>query len=137
MKIHKRTVDLSGFGGGYEAMCQTMLWRGIEYLAEVKPPLDKLYGSENWTTPERKALEAAMLKPGEDATGAMFGAAISHLAYIHKNGVDKWLGDVAEKEPGRLYEIDIELGPVAPSEQTPEEAFAAGIRAAHGGTPRE
>ena len=38
--MKKRTVDISGMGGGYEAMCQTMLWRGVLHLAEMKPPLE-------------------------------------------------------------------------------------------------
>jgi hypothetical protein len=121
MRIHKRTVDLSGFGGGYEAMCQTMLWRGVQYLAEVKPPLTmwkdaksfkNVYGLVMTEGADLKALEVAILKPGEDATGAMHHAVMATLRYIHKHGVDHWLAEVEKEAPDRIYETDVELGPV-------------------------
>ena len=141
MKIRKRTLYLTGYGGRYEAMCQTMLWRGIEYLTEMKPPWEtmwrvkwKAWGKnyEYETTPERDKLQAelraAMLKPGEDLAAicedtvpiagisapdakSAFIEAWTHLAYIHAHGVDKWLANFPKKG-WRVYEADIELGPI-------------------------
>lgn len=39
MLVQQRTIEISGFGG-YEDMCQRMLWRGVAYLAENKPPVE-------------------------------------------------------------------------------------------------
>lgn len=134
--MRKTTVDLSGFGGGYEAMCQTMLWRGVAWLAEVKPNPDDIWPPlkvgerRREDTPLAKELERAMLKPGEDATGAMFGAAISSVAYIARHGVDGWLAAVRTTEPERMYEADVVLDPADSHHEhaTPEAAFNAGKR---------
>ncbi len=108
--MRKRTVDLSGFGGGYEAMCQTMLWRGVAWLAEVRPRFEDVWPERKDDKPRVetalfKELDRAMLRPGEDATGAMFGAAMSTVAYIARHGVEKWLADVEAKDPSRIKEI--------------------------------
>ena len=47
-RMKKRTVDISGFGDGYEAACQTMLWRGVNYLAEVNPPITMWDGATEY-----------------------------------------------------------------------------------------
>lgn len=86
-------------------MCQKMLWRGVAHLAEVNPPVEMwehaktypgIYGVMSTEGQHLKDLEAAILHEGEDATGAMHHAVMSHLAYIHKYGVDAWLKE-AEK----------------------------------------
>lgn len=95
----QETFSLSGFGGTYEDMCQRMLWRGVAYLAEVKPDPEMWSGAQTYANvygvmvtegAELKALEAAILKPGDDATGAMHQCVMGHLAYIHRNGLDEW-----------------------------------------------
>ena len=117
----KRTVTISGFGGGYEAMCQTLLWRGIVYLAEVKPPLDMwknatsyqgVYGILQTEGQDLKALEEAIIRPGDDVTGAMHQAVMGHLHVIHTNGLDGWLAEYIQKTPGRVVEVDVDLFPV-------------------------
>lgn len=97
--VTQDTFSISGFGGGYEDTCQQMLWRGVAYLAEVKPDpamwdgakeYQNVYGLMVTDGEELKALEAAMMPPGTDATGAMHQAVMGHLRFIHLNGVEKW-----------------------------------------------
>ncbi len=116
--MKKLTVDVSGFGGGYEAMCQTMLWRGVLWLAERKPPFQMwknaksykgIYGVLSTAGPEFKELEAAMMRKGDGVTGAMHQAVMGHLRRIHEVGVDGWLAGYHEKAPDRIYEADVVL----------------------------
>ena len=105
-----RTCDLSGMGGAYEAMCQRMLARGVAYLAAVKPPTEMWNGAKTFATvygvmltdgEALKALEAAVIRPGDDCTGAMHQCVMGHLRYIHAHGHDAWLAELAKhREPG-------------------------------------
>lgn len=97
--VHEQTFDISGFGGGYEDTCQRMLWRGVAYLAEVKPDpamwsgakeYQNVYGLLITEGAELQALEKAIILPDDDATGAMHQAVMGHLRFIHLNGVDAW-----------------------------------------------
>jgi len=116
--VKKLTADLSGFGGGYEAMCQTMLWRGVLHLAEVRPSLEMWKGAKSYTNiygllftegVELKALEKSMLHPGDDATGAMHQCVMGHLRQIHEHGVDGWVALIRKRAPARLYETEVTL----------------------------
>ena len=117
----KRTVDISGFGGAYEAMCQTLLWRGIAYLAEVKPPLEMwkgaksyrgIYGVLHTEGTDLKALEETIIRPGDDVTSVMHQAVMEHLHDIHTNGQGAWLAKYIQKAPDRVVEVDVDLFPV-------------------------
>lgn len=68
--MRRTTFDLSGMSGGYEDMCQLMLWRGVLYLAEVQPPVtmweqateyQNVYGVMSTQGAGLKALEAAAI----------------------------------------------------------------------------
>jgi hypothetical protein len=92
------TVDISGFGGGYEICCQMMLQQGLEYIA-AHPELDpKFKGFENIfgllmdDNADAKALSQAVTVE-TDATGAMHQAVIGHLMRIWKYGRAKWMKD--------------------------------------------
>ena len=112
--VRQDTFSLSGFGGGYEDQCQRMLWRGVAYLAEHKPDVKmwdgakecaNIYGVMIVEGTELKALEAAIMKPGDDVTGAMHQCVMGHLAYIHRNGMEKWREELAQHrtEPGDAF----------------------------------
>ena len=97
--VEQETFDLSGFGGGYEDMCQRMLWRGVAYLSEARPLAEiwdgatespGIYGVMSTAGEGLKALEAAIMNPGDDVTGAMHQCVMGHLRYIHQNGLDGW-----------------------------------------------
>ena len=100
-----KTCDISGMGGDYEQMCQRILHRGIAYLAEVQPPVEmwgkatalkNVYGILLTEGDDLKALENAIIRPGDDATGAMHQCVMGHLSYIHKHGHDAWLEGLAQ-----------------------------------------
>lgn len=123
MNIKKTTASISGFGGGYEDTCQRMLWKGVAYLAEVRPLLsiwDKVasyegvYGILRTEGDGIKALEAAVMAGEDDVTGAMHQAVMSHLHQIHKNGVDWWLAHLREHSgDDRIFEWEGELHPTS------------------------
>lgn len=112
--VRQETFELSGFGGGYEDMCQRMLWRGVGYLSEVRPPVEMwdsatefrdIYGVMVTDGAALKAIEAAIIKPGEDCTGAMHQCVMGHLRFIHKNGIERWREELApvRLEPGEAF----------------------------------
>ena len=108
------TADLSGMGGGYEEMCQKMLWRGVAFLAERKPPLSiwnkthaysSVYGVMHTEGAGIKELEKAIIHEGDDVTGAMHQCVMGHLAFIHKNGTGKWIEHLRlHRKPAEIYE---------------------------------
>ena len=104
-----RTIDISGLGGSYEAGCQKMLLNGLRYLKRhpnfdfsVYKTYKGIYGICEGEGREAEALDKAINK-GVDSTGAMHQAVISHLAYIHKNGYEKWITE-AETQGHKIYE---------------------------------
>jgi hypothetical protein len=109
--VTKQTIDISGMGGGYEDMCQRMLWRGVAHLAESQPPVGMweqatqyrgITGIMTTDGAHLKALEAAMIHPDDDVTGAMHQAVMNHLAWIHRHGVEGWLREAERRDPSRL-----------------------------------
>ena len=104
-----KTIDISGFGGSYEAGCQKMLLNGMKFLNE-HPNFDfrvyksnpQVFGLMIGEGETAEALDKAVCE-GVEPSGAMHHAVISHLAYIHKHGYEGWLAD-AEKGGATLYE---------------------------------
>jgi len=104
-----KTIDISGFGGGYEAGCQKMLINGLKFLNE-HPNFDwsaykeyrGVFGLTIAESSEAKELDDAVCQDVEPS-GAMHSAVISHLAHINKHGYDAWLAE-AEKQGRTLYE---------------------------------
>ena len=103
-----KTVDISGMGGGYEEMCQRMLWRGVAHLAEAQPPIamwkqaksfENIYGVLITEGEDLKALEHSIIRDGDDVTGAMHQAVMGHLFYIHHHGQAAWLQEVRKAHP--------------------------------------
>ena len=105
-----QTINISGFPSGYEAACQKMLRNGLRWLQE-HPDFDfttsyhgfrGLYGVVVADNKASKALDKAMIAD-LDATGAMHQAVVGHLAYIHKNGHEQWIAEIAKKDPTRVF----------------------------------
>ncbi len=109
-----KTVDISGFGGGYEATCQRMLLRGRAWLQEhpdfdfsVYESATGVYGLVTTKHPMAKALDDALTKD-LDATGAMHHGCISMLAKIHRDGYEGFIGKAEAEVPDRVYETTME-----------------------------
>jgi len=113
-----KTIDISGFGGGYEAKCQAMLIAGMDWL---KKHLDfdfssyksykHIYGVATAETSLAKELDGVLLAAAQgNYTGAMHQAVVFHLGYIHVHDYENWLEKAREK--GReiidVYKDDIE-----------------------------
>lgn len=109
-----KTIEISGMGGSYEAGCQLMLLRGLKYLKE-HPDFDfsvyrsykNVYGICEGEGDKARELDEVITK-GIEASGAMHQAAISHLAYIHKQGHDAWIAEADKHDSSRVYEMPSE-----------------------------
>jgi len=122
--MKRKTVDISGFGGSYEAGCQRMLKLGLEWIKNK--PLSIWKGTGSLRAKDRKTGQEiqfiGLMKTSEalkeleeiwlnddflavgGITGAMHEAVLHHLHYIHRRGYDKWLKTCSE----RVYEIEEE-----------------------------
>jgi len=91
------TISLSGFGSGYERVCQLMLRAGIKHLDENEFHFDYttikgVYGICFSDAPWSKELDKVLLAAaGGDCTGAMHQCVIGHLQQIKEHGYDWWL----------------------------------------------
>ena len=109
------TIDISGFGGGYEACCQRLLTNALVYLAGKGDAEGlKFKGYENVTglcIPEGKLseeMDRAVMEGEDDVTGAMHRGSISHAFWIVRNGYDAWWEEGRERDPERVYELEDE-----------------------------
>jgi len=94
------TINITGFGGGYERAVQMGLRAGIKWLAEHP---DMKFDHEQYSnilgvcaTNEdntlAKELDQVLLDAmGGDMTGAQHQVLINHLYFIHTKGHDTWL----------------------------------------------
>lgn len=111
--------EISGFGGGYEAVCRAMVLAGIAWI-DAHPDatlaysgFKNVFGLIQETTEDAKALEAAMMNApvylnGEkiqdhvrdDCTGAMHHAAVQHCLAYKKFGWDEYQRQLRERPKG-------------------------------------
>lgn len=100
--ITARTIGIGGFSEDYEDACQRMLWRGVSWLSEAQPPFEMWEDYSKDGNEHLTALEGAVLPPDsydeKNASGSQHDAVMSHLAYIHKHGVDGWLEEAARRD---------------------------------------
>lgn len=102
--------EISGFGGGYEAVCRAMVLAGIRWVDEHPndDPLVKsfkgVFGVAVSENDPAKMLEAAMMnapvvlggkviraRAGDDCTGAMHHAAMGHVLAYRRLGWDEYV----------------------------------------------
>ena len=107
--IYKHTPDMgeiSGFGGGYEALCQDMLNAGVVWLtahryADLQASGYKgVFGVLKAESDDAKAMEAAMMAADtkQDCTGAMHHAVMSRLFWISANGWDAYCAELRQRK---------------------------------------
>ena len=108
-----KTIDISGFGGAYEATCQKMLLSGVKFLNEhpnfdfrVYSPGPQEFGLIIGEGETAEALDKA-ISEGVEPSGAMHQGVISHLAYIHLHGYDVWLADAERQGRTIIDEGDV------------------------------
>ncbi len=109
--------EISGFGGGYEAVCRAMTLAGIAWIDE-HPDCDlqykgfkNVYGIVMEDSPDCKEFEKAMMdapvmldgkqlqkRVGDDCTGAMHHAAVSHCLAYKRLGWDEYRKQLTERE---------------------------------------
>jgi hypothetical protein len=87
--------EISGFGGGYEACCRTMVRAGVLWLRERGADLDK------W--PDFRDEMSDMLDDasGRQSSGAQVGAAMSHATFIYKQGWSTCAAKMRERKAGK------------------------------------
>lgn len=103
MKI--ATFDITGFGGGYEATCQKMLWNAVRFLLSGRKEVlskqsPQIYGVAINEGADGKAFDSAMMDGISDATGAMHHCATNHALFIQKNGYKKWFEEIKARRDG-------------------------------------
>lgn len=105
--------EISGFGGGYEAVCRAMVLAGIQWL-DGHPDADPqfhgyrgVYGLIQEDNEDAKALTAAIMdapvpgvqaRAGDDCTGAMHQAAVSHCLAYKRLGWDEYCRQLRDRE---------------------------------------
>ena len=99
--------EISGFGGGYEKTCQDMLEAGVKHInARFLSGGDlKLSGFTNVfglcfpeNEPTEELSKAIVDAADGDCTGAMHHAVMARLAFIAKNGWEKYCSEVRQRE---------------------------------------
>jgi len=116
MTEYRHTADMgeiSGFGGGYEAVCQDMLHAGVSWIIEKKIGSDDLkahgfkgvYGiiePDNDTTRE---LEKVLVEAAHgDCTGAMMHAVMMRCIFVSHHSWDEYCAQMRafEEESRRI-----------------------------------
>ena len=98
--------EISGFGGGYEKICRTMVSQGCAWWSkhpECEPSVSSFEGITGVATTENvdaKNLEIAMMEGIDDCTGAMHQYCLHHIFYWKKLG--SW--EVYKKEMTSIKE---------------------------------
>jgi hypothetical protein len=104
-----KTLEISGFGGGYEGTCQTMLTRGLKWASEHDfngleyQGYEGVYGFLKAKTEAAKDLDRALFADRIDATGAMHQTVVNHLLFILHEDYATWLN-----QGGLAREIEID-----------------------------
>ena len=127
-----KTVDISGMGGAYELCCQVMLSDALERFRDwsYEDLHNKLVEEEKkrkkyvdyWVSRNFEPwkeycnnypygelyLEFWELWKRYEPSGAMAEAVQNYLLIIKKLGHDGWIRTAEEKDPERIYEIDVD-----------------------------
>lgn len=106
MSDYKYTDDMqeiSGFGGGYEATCRSMVVAAMKWFdenPEAEPEWGEykhIYGVTADENKDAKAMQAVMLEAANgDCTGAMMQASMGHARFAQKNGWAKYCQELRE-----------------------------------------
>lgn len=103
-QLTNETDEIFGFGDGYEDTCRRMLLAGLEWLA-AHPQADpkfrrspSIYGIIKEDNEDARALLAAVeTGSGEDCTGAMHQAVVSHCLFIKLHGWKAYIAKMSDR----------------------------------------
>ena len=104
-KFKEGMGEISGFGGSYEKACRAMLDAGLRWFddnPDANPQykgFEGVYGILSEDNEDAKALSSAVTSVVDNCTGAMHQAVASSVLFIRKNGWDKYVGAMSDKEP--------------------------------------
>ena len=109
--------EISGFGGGYEAVCRAMVMAGIRWIDEHPSAsltfqgFKDVFGLVTEESADAKALVKAMMdapvlldgqqlqaRVGDDCTSAMHHAAVNHVVVYKRLGWDAYTQELRERE---------------------------------------
>ena len=109
--------EISGFGGGYEAVCRAMVLAGISWIdhhLEAQPQFHgfkNVYGVSMEDNDDAKLLVSAMMEApvflngkqiqkhvSDDCTGAMHQAACSHVLAYKRLGWDEYRRQLRQRD---------------------------------------
>lgn len=98
--------EISGFGGGYEALCRSMALAGIRWLdehPEASPTFKGfkgVFGLIDEDNEDAKALREAVMSPtgADECTGAMYHAAVNHCLAYKRLGWDEYCRQLRTRE---------------------------------------
>lgn len=109
--------EISGFGGGYEAVCRAMVLAGIAWVdGHPDTPLafeasPAIFGIASEKNDDARSLTDTMMaapvyfegkllraRVGDDCTGAMHHAAVSHVVAYKRLGWDEYCRQLRERE---------------------------------------
>lgn len=99
MTTYRHTPEMgqiSGFGGGYEVVCQNMLEAGVNWIVAhrgadiVVQTASGVFGVSDPVSDDAKALSEVVLAAVDHCTGGMHHAVMSRLTYIANNGWEKY-----------------------------------------------
>ena len=84
--------QLSGFGGGYEEACRTMVYAGfVELLAQGADPKTLRLIRANSVSAAVAPLDAALIAVEPGCSGAMHGGAMAVCLYVAEHGWEKFV----------------------------------------------
>jgi hypothetical protein len=100
----KKMREISGMGGDYEETCRNMLKAGLEWLDE-NPNTTPEFSGFKYTfgicmadNEDAKQLSKVIVDgSGDDCTGAMHQAVVSHCLFIRTNGWDKYVEEMSKR----------------------------------------
>lgn len=95
--------EISGFGGGYEEACRTMLRAGLRWLdahQDADPKFSGyvgVFGIVDESNEDAKALSKAVMDAVPDCSGAMHHGVVKACLYVRKNGWDAYCAALSKR----------------------------------------
>lgn len=93
--------EISGFGGGYEEACRTMVYAGLAWFKDHPTATPVFGGLGSPKNDDAKSLETAILAAEPGCSGALFGATLNAILFVQKNGWSKYVEAMTARSSDR------------------------------------